>query len=62
MIIKVPAGTIVKEASTGQVITDMSYENQREVVFKKEATAEKETSITPPLPCRFQNMPSRETR
>lgn len=34
MIIKVPAGTIVKEASTGQVITDMSYENQREVVLK----------------------------
>ena len=34
MIIKVPAGTIVKEASTGQVITDMSYENQREVDLK----------------------------
>ena len=26
-IVKVPAGTIVREAQTGQVITDMSYEN-----------------------------------
>ena len=26
MIIKVPAGTIIKEAESGQVITDMSYE------------------------------------
>ena len=34
MIIKVPAGTIIKEAESGQVITDMSYENSREVVLK----------------------------
>lgn len=34
MIIKVPAGTIVKEAESGQIITDMSYENSREVVLK----------------------------
>lgn len=34
MIIKVPAGTIIKEASTGQVITDMSYENSREILLK----------------------------
>ena len=34
LIVKVPAGTIVKEASTGQVITDMSYENTREVILK----------------------------
>ncbi len=34
LIVKVPAGTIVKEASSGQVITDMSYENTREVVLK----------------------------
>lgn len=33
-IVKVPAGTIVREAQTGQVITDMSYENNREVVLK----------------------------
>ncbi|MBR1873471.1 MAG: GTPase ObgE [Eubacterium sp.] len=34
LVVKVPAGTIVREASTGQVITDMSYENEREVILK----------------------------
>ncbi len=33
-IVKVPAGTIVREAQTGTGITDMSYENNREVVLK----------------------------
>lgn len=33
-IIKVPAGTIIKEAESGQVITDMSYENNREVLLR----------------------------
>lgn len=33
-VIKVPAGTIIREAATGQVITDMSYENNREIVLK----------------------------
>ena len=34
LIVKVPAGTIVREAKTGQVITDMSYENTKEVILK----------------------------
>ncbi|MEE3467284.1 MAG: GTPase ObgE [Eubacterium sp.] len=34
LIVKVPAGTIVREAKTGQVITDMSYENTHEVILK----------------------------
>lgn len=34
LVVKVPAGTIVKEANSGQVITDMSYENTREVILK----------------------------
>lgn len=34
MIIKVPAGTVIKNAETGQVIIDMSHENTREVLFK----------------------------
>lgn len=34
MVIRVPAGTVIREAKTGQVITDMSYENNREVVLK----------------------------
>jgi GTP-binding protein len=33
-IIKVPAGTVIREAETGQIITDMSYDNEREVVLK----------------------------
>lgn len=33
-IVKVPAGTIIREAETGQIITDMSYDNKREVVLK----------------------------
>ncbi len=33
-IVKVPAGTIIREAETGQIITDMSYENKREVVLQ----------------------------
>lgn len=34
LVVKVPAGTIVKEANSGQVITDMSYENNREIILK----------------------------
>lgn len=34
LVVKVPPGTIVKEAESGQVITDLSYENKREVVLK----------------------------
>ncbi|WP_455718898.1 GTPase ObgE [Anaerosporobacter sp.] len=34
MIVKVPEGTIVKDAETGKVITDMSHENRREVILK----------------------------
>lgn len=33
-IVKVPAGTIIREVETGQIITDMSYENNREVVLQ----------------------------
>lgn len=34
MIVKVPPGTVVKDAETGKVITDMNYENRREVILK----------------------------
>ncbi|SFR97591.1 GTPase ObgE [Anaeromicropila populeti] len=33
-IVKVPPGTIIKDAATGKVITDMSFENRREVILK----------------------------
>lgn len=34
MIIKVPEGTIIKDAETGKVITDMSHKNRREVLLR----------------------------
>ena len=34
MVVKVPPGTVIKDAETGKVITDMNYENRREVVLK----------------------------
>ena len=35
MVIKVPKGTIIKDAETGKVIADMSYDNKREVSYIK---------------------------
>ena len=34
LVLKVPEGTIVKDAETGMVITDMSHGNRREVILK----------------------------
>lgn len=34
MIIKVPEGTVIKDAESGKVIADMSHENRREVVLR----------------------------
>ncbi|MCD8396831.1 MAG: GTPase ObgE [Lachnospiraceae bacterium] len=34
LILKVPAGTVVKEAESGQVIADLSGENRRQVILK----------------------------
>lgn len=34
MVVKVPPGTVVKDAETGKVITDINYENPREIVLK----------------------------
>ncbi len=34
LIVKVPPGTIIKDTETGKVITDMSYENRREIILK----------------------------
>lgn len=33
-IVKVPAGTIVRDAESGKVITDMSFDNRREVILR----------------------------
>ena len=34
IIIKVPEGTVIKDTASGKVITDMSFENEREVILK----------------------------
>ncbi len=34
LILKVPAGTVIKEASSGKVIADMSGDNKRQVILK----------------------------
>lgn len=34
LVIKVPEGTVIKDAESGKVITDMSGENQREVLLR----------------------------
>lgn len=34
MVVKVPEGTIVKDAATGKIITDMSHENRRQVILR----------------------------
>lgn len=34
IVVKVPPGTIIKEAETGKVITDMSHDNKREIILK----------------------------
>ncbi|MDO5522325.1 MAG: GTPase ObgE [bacterium] len=34
LVVKVPEGTVVKDAETGKVITDMSHGNKREVILK----------------------------
>lgn len=57
IILKVPAGTVVKDKESGKVILDMS--NKKEpVVLLKAVVVVKETSIMQLQPCRHQNMPS----
>lgn len=34
IVVKVPPGTIIRDAETGKVITDMSYENKRKILLK----------------------------
>lgn len=34
LVIKVPYGTVIREASSGQIITDMSGDNKREIILR----------------------------
>ena len=59
IIVKVPAGTIIRDAQTDKVIADMSGGNTRQVICV-EVVVEKETRIMRQLPCRLRNMHSRD--
>ena len=59
--IKVPEGTVIKEAASGKVIADMSGANTRQVVLRG-GVVEREISIMQQQPCRYQSMPSRDSR
>lgn len=61
IIVKVPAGTIIRDAQTDKVIADMSGGNTRQVIYV-EVVVEKETRIMRQLPCRLRNMHSRDNR
>lgn len=58
LIIRVPEGTIIREAETGKIVADMSGENNVSLYLKVDVVV-REISITPQLQCRFQSMPSR---
>ena len=61
LIIKVPEGTIIREAETGKIVADMSGDNQRAVVLKG-GRGGKGNHIMQQQQCRFQNMPSRDRK
>ncbi len=58
---KVPEGTVIKEAESGKVIADMSGENNRQIVLKGGKVV-LEISILQQLPCRFRSMHSQDSR
>ena len=49
LILRVPEGTVIREAESGKVVADMSGENRRQVIILQQ------------LPCRFQNMHSQDS-
>ncbi len=55
LILKVPEGTIIRDAESDKVIADMSGDNQRQIVLRA-VTADLATSITRHRRCRHQNM------
>ena len=57
IILRVPEGTVIKEAESGKVIADMSGNNRRLIILKVEKEV-LETSILLQRPCRFLNMHS----
>lgn len=61
IILKVPEGTVIKDADSDKVIADMSGDNRRQIVLKG-GRGVLETSILRQLPCRFPNMRSPDSQ
>ncbi len=57
IILKVPEGTVVKEAESGKVIADMSGDNRRQIILKGGRGG-----LGNLPPCRFPSMRSRDSR
>ncbi len=57
IVLKVPEGTVIKEAESGKVIADMSGDNRRQVILKG-GKEDLEISILRQLLCRFRSMHS----
>ena len=57
IVLKVPEGTVIKDAESGKVIADMSGENRRQIILKG-GRGGSAISISRRLPCRHRNMPS----
>lgn len=60
IILKVPEGTVIKDALSQKVIADMSAGNRRQVILKG-GKAASETSILPLPPCRCRSTRSRDS-
>ena len=60
LIIKVPRGTVVRDAESGQINVDMSTED--DFVIAKGGRGGWATAITPPPPVRFPGSPSPAAR
>ena len=61
LIIRVPRGTVIRNAATGRIMADLSTDEPK--VLAKAVAAERETFTLPPLPVKFhvlQSLASRE--
>ena len=56
LYIKVPRGTVVKNAKTGKVIADLSEEEQKELILKGRKRTEKEILILQLLQDKHQDL------
>jgi len=61
LIIKVPVGTIIKDAETGEELADLAQDGQRIVLLKGDGAARGMPALPPP-PTRPPSSPSQAKR